>query len=233
MHADFQGAAHVVAGLADAGEHHAVGTAASGQHALQLTAGDDVEACAQARQHVQHAEVGVGLDREAHQVLGALQGVGVAAVLGLDVGARVHVGRGAEAFGDGRQGHAFREQFTVAVVESVHGLPLLVLVRLRLLTVFAFVWQVQRALLAAGGNEAGNRDERREGGDQALHGVILCNKQYCARVYRAPAALPMRAARRRAGAAGGRWRALSFAFGAPRSYLARLACVQTFLRFLQ
>jgi hypothetical protein len=68
VHADFQGAAHVFTGLADAGEHH-VGTPASGQYTLQLATGDDVETGAQARQHIQHAQVGVGLDREAHQVL--------------------------------------------------------------------------------------------------------------------------------------------------------------------
>ncbi|MNJ26724.1 hypothetical protein D3C77_212140 [compost metagenome] len=173
VHADFQGATHVFTGLADTGENHAIGAATGGQDTLQLTAGNDVETCAQTGQQVQHAEVGVGFDGKAHQVRNTLQSVGIATVLGLDVGARVDIGWRAETFGDGRQGHAFREQFTVAVVESVHGLPLLVLVRLRLLTVFAVFWQVQRALLATGGNEAGNRDERREGGDQALHGVIL------------------------------------------------------------
>ncbi|MNG89930.1 hypothetical protein D3C79_488130 [compost metagenome] len=192
MHADFQGAAHVVTGLADAGEHHAISAPARGQDTLQFTAGDDVEACAEARQDVQHAQVGVGLDREADQAGGSFEGIGVAAVLGLDVGARVHVGRGAEAFGDGRQGHAFREQFTVAVVESVHLISLLlwrllgldwllilwldrlsVLVLMRLLAalaVLAVFWQVQGAFLTAGRNEAGNRDQRRERGNQALHG---------------------------------------------------------------
>ncbi|MNN06798.1 hypothetical protein D3C81_1196000 [compost metagenome] len=195
VHADFQGAAHVVTGLADAGEHHAISAPARGQDTLQFTAGDDVEACAEARQDVQHAQVGVGLDREADQAGGSFEGIGVAAVLGLDVGARVHVGRGAEAFGDGRQGHAFREQFTVAVVESVHlislllgrllglGLQLrllflglgrlgfrLVLVRFTVvLAVLAFVRQVQGAFLAAGRDKAGNSDQRREGGNQALH----------------------------------------------------------------
>lgn len=125
MHADFQGPAHVFAGLAHAREHHAIGTPAGGQHALQFATGNDVEACAHARQDVQHAKVGVGFYGEADQVLDALQGIGIAAVLGLDVGARVHVGRGAETFGDGRQGHTFREQFTVAVIESVHWISLL------------------------------------------------------------------------------------------------------------
>ncbi|MNN12620.1 hypothetical protein D3C81_1256170 [compost metagenome] len=124
-----------------------------------------------------------------------MQGVGVAAVLGLDVGARVHVGRGAVAFGDGRQAHAFREQLAVAVVESVHlvsllrwrllglGLQLgllrwrrgrlgfwLVLVRRVRFAVIAIFRQIQRAFLATGRNEAGNSDQRREGGNQALHG---------------------------------------------------------------
>lgn len=85
MHTDFQGAAHVVAGLADAGEHHLGRIAAGGQDTLQLTAGNDVETGAEARQHIQHPEVGVGLDREADQVRHAGEGVGIGAVLGLDV----------------------------------------------------------------------------------------------------------------------------------------------------
>ncbi|MNT97572.1 hypothetical protein D3C72_2399240 [compost metagenome] len=87
MHTDFQGTTHVFAGLADTGEHHAIGTAASGQDTFQLTTGNDVETRAQASQHIQHTEVGVGFDSKADQVGNTLQGISVATVLGLNVGA--------------------------------------------------------------------------------------------------------------------------------------------------
>ena len=121
VHADFQGAAHVVAGLADAGEHHLGRIAAGGQDTLQLTAGNDVETGAEARQHIQHPEVGVGLDREADQMRHAGEGIGIGAVLGLDVCAGIDVGGRAETLGDAGKRHPFREQLTVAVTECVHG----------------------------------------------------------------------------------------------------------------
>ena len=123
VHAHFQGAAHVIAALANAGENDLFWFATGGQYALQFTAGNDVEASAEAGQDIQHAEVGVGFDGKAHQVLDALQGVGIGTVLGLDVGARVNVGRRAEALGNGGQGHAFREQLAVAAGKSLHGNP--------------------------------------------------------------------------------------------------------------
>ncbi len=121
VHADFQGAAHVVTGLADTGEHDLVGAAAGGQNAFQLATGDDVKTGAQTRQDIQDTQVGVGLDREADQVRHAGQRIGERQVLGFDVGAGVDVGRCAKAFGDGGQGNPFREQLTVTVVKSVHG----------------------------------------------------------------------------------------------------------------
>src|SRR5690606_28365813 len=126
VHADFQGATHVVTGLADAGEHDLVGAAASGQNAFQLTAGNDVETGAQTRQDIQYAQVGVGLYRKAHQAAHAGQRIGVSQVLSFDVRARVNVGRCTKAISDSRQGNTFREQFTVTVVKSVHDVPLLV-----------------------------------------------------------------------------------------------------------
>jgi len=120
VHADFQRAAHVVARFAHAGKDHLAGIAASGEYTLEFAAGHDVEAGAQARQQVEYAQVRVRLDREADQVRNTGQRIGVGAVLRLDMGARVDVGRRAEAFGDGGQRHAFREQRTVAVVEGFH-----------------------------------------------------------------------------------------------------------------
>ena len=49
------------------------------------------------------------------------QRIGVGAILGLDVGAGIDIGGGAEALGDGGQSHAFREQYVVAVVEGLHA----------------------------------------------------------------------------------------------------------------
>jgi hypothetical protein len=60
--------AHLGGGLARAREHDARGIAACAQDALELTARDDVEAGAEARQFVQHGEVAVRLDGEAHEV---------------------------------------------------------------------------------------------------------------------------------------------------------------------
>ncbi len=53
--------------LADAREHDLGGITASRKHAGKLTAGNDVEACAQPRQDVEHREVGIRLHRIADQ----------------------------------------------------------------------------------------------------------------------------------------------------------------------
>ena len=72
VHANLQGAAHVVAALTDAGEDHFFRFATGGQNPLQLATGDDVEAGTEARQYVQHAEIGVGFNREANHMLDAV-----------------------------------------------------------------------------------------------------------------------------------------------------------------
>ncbi len=131
MHADFKGATHVFAGLADTGKHDLFGFATRRQHTLQLATRDDVETGAKARQDIEHAQVGVGFYGEADHVRHTAQRVGVGTVLRFDVSARVDIGRRAEALGNGRQCYPFREQLTVAVVEGVHWSPLKVLVRLR------------------------------------------------------------------------------------------------------
>jgi len=179
VHADFQGATHVVTGLADTGEHDLVSLATSGQHTFQLATGHDVETGAKTGQDIEHAQVGIGLDREAHQMRHAAQGIGVSIVLRLDVRPGVNVSRCTETFGNGRQRNTFGEQLTVAVIKSVHGVPLLVLVRLRLRRLrlvfrgFAVIGQIQRSFLTTGRNKAGDRDERSNRRDQALHGEIL------------------------------------------------------------
>jgi hypothetical protein len=186
VHADFEGAAHVVTGLADAGENDLVGAATRGQYTFQLTTGNDVETGAETGQDIQYTEVGVGFDREADQMRHAGQRIGVGQILRFDVGARVDIGGRAEAVGDGGQRHTFREQLPATVVKSVHGDPLvnvvlvslgwLLLRRLGLFgRVLVVIGQVQRAFLTTGRNQAGNRDERSKGRDQALHGEILEN----------------------------------------------------------
>ena len=75
--------------LADAGEHHLARIAAGGDHARELAAGDDVEARAEAREHVEHREVGVRLHRVAHEVIAAGERRGERAERALERGARV------------------------------------------------------------------------------------------------------------------------------------------------
>ena len=55
--------------LADAGEHDLARIAAGGDDARELAAGDDVEAGAEPREHVEDREVRVRLHRVAHQVV--------------------------------------------------------------------------------------------------------------------------------------------------------------------
>ena len=165
VHAHFQGAAHVVTGLADAGEHHPVRIATGGQDALQFTAGNDVEAGAEAGQDIEHAEVGVGLDGKADQVRQTGQRIGIGAVLALDVRSRIDVGGGAEFLRHGAQGYPFRMQFSCTDSEDFHGGSLEHVVAV-FFGGFLVVGQVQRAFLTAAGQQAGAGDEEKR---QALH----------------------------------------------------------------
>lgn len=49
--------------------------APGGQHPFQLTEGNDVESGTQARQQVQHGDIGTGLHGEADQMLAGLEGL--------------------------------------------------------------------------------------------------------------------------------------------------------------
>ena len=75
--------------LADAGEHHLARIGARRDDARELAAGDDVEARAEAREHVEHGEVGVRLQRVAHEVVAAGEGRGERAERALERGAGV------------------------------------------------------------------------------------------------------------------------------------------------
>ena len=89
--------AHLGLGLAHAREEDAIGAAACGEHARELPARDDVEAGAQARECVEDGEVGVRLDRVAHEVLDAREALVELAKGRFDHRARIHVARSAEA----------------------------------------------------------------------------------------------------------------------------------------
>ena len=113
--------------LADAGKHGVLRFAAGGQHARQFAARHDVEAGAEAREHVQHREIAIGLDGDVHgrATAGASAGVRVPR-LG-ERGARIDVQRRAELFGERDGGHAFGVQHAVDVVKcgSSHAKVLL------------------------------------------------------------------------------------------------------------
>ncbi len=114
---------HLGHGLADAREHDLARIAAGLEHARQLAARDDVEAGAELRQHLQHREVRVGLDRVAHEVLMP----GQRAVEGVEVArerrARVDVQRRAVAAREFGQRHVLGVQLAAAVLEMVHYFP--------------------------------------------------------------------------------------------------------------
>ncbi len=84
---DFQGAAHLVVALADAGKHHLAGIAAGSQHPLEFADRDNVETRTQARQHVQYGQIGVGLDRIANQVWAIGKGLVEGVPMALERGA--------------------------------------------------------------------------------------------------------------------------------------------------
>jgi hypothetical protein len=90
------------------------------EHARELAAGNDVEARAQAREHVEDGEVGVRLHRVAHQVLRAREPLVELAVRRLDRGARIDVAGRAEARGDLLEGNAFQAQDAVDARERIH-----------------------------------------------------------------------------------------------------------------
>jgi hypothetical protein len=106
--------------LADAGEHHLGRIAAGAQHPRQLAAGDDVEAGTQARQHLQHRQVGVGLHRIADAVVQAVQRLVEGAIVAAQGGAGIDVGGRAVLRGDGGQRHILGAELAVAVVEVIH-----------------------------------------------------------------------------------------------------------------
>ncbi len=92
--------AHLVRMLADAGKHGVFRFAARGQHARQFAARHDVEAGAEACEHIQHREIAIGLDGDVHSRAAA----GASACVGIprfgERGARIDVQRRAELLGE-------------------------------------------------------------------------------------------------------------------------------------
>ena len=96
------------------------GIAARRNDALQFAAADDVKTAAEIGEHAQHGEVGVGLHREAHEVIERreravqlLKMVGQRAL-------RIDVERRAKFFGQRFDGNTFAIQLFSAVMKSVH-----------------------------------------------------------------------------------------------------------------
>ena len=107
--------------LAHASERAAVGPPPRLEHAEQLAARDDVESRACPRQHLQHRQVRVGLDRITNQMVHAGHRLVEAVVVVGEGALAVDVERGAVARGKVGQAHVLAEEFTLAVVEMVHG----------------------------------------------------------------------------------------------------------------
>ena len=94
---------------------------AGAQHALQFAAGDDIEAGAEARQQIQHRQVGIGLDRIADQVRTSAPKARVeGAAMALDASRENRHSRGVPKLrGDLGQRHVFRVQAARRGAEKV------------------------------------------------------------------------------------------------------------------
>ena len=111
---------HFLGRLAHPGKHDLAGIAAGPEHALQFTAGDDIETGTQPGQQAQYGEIGVGLDRVADQMILAGEGQieGTPGALdgrpGIDIAGRAVGGRHL------REVHTLDEKPAFAIVVDVH-----------------------------------------------------------------------------------------------------------------
>ena len=121
VNAGFQGAFQFITALADPGKHYFAGIAARRQHPFQLADRDDVETRSQPRQHVQHRQIAVGLDRVADQMRVIAEGAVEGAPVPLDGGAGVDVAGGADRRRDVGDRHVLGEQPAVAIFKMIHG----------------------------------------------------------------------------------------------------------------
>ena len=113
--------AHFGRGLADAGEHDLPGLAPGSQHARQFAARDDVETRTEAREEVEHGEVGVGLDRIEDPRPVALERRCVGAVGGAQGFAGVNIAGRAVLFGQRDERYALEFEAIGALVQGGIG----------------------------------------------------------------------------------------------------------------
>ena len=108
---------HLFARLADTGEDHLFRAAAGAEDAVELTAGDDVEAGAFGGEEAEDAQIRVGLDGVEDFVGRVAEGVVVAVVALADGGGGVDVGGRAGGAGDVFELDVFDEEVAVTVSE--------------------------------------------------------------------------------------------------------------------
>ena len=113
--------AHLGFGLADAREHDVRRITAGGDHARELAARHDVEAASHPREHVQHGEVRVGLQRVEDPMRQAFERAVERAEVRLERRSRIDVAGRSEALGDPRERHALGEKLAVDVAERAHS----------------------------------------------------------------------------------------------------------------
>src|SRR5262249_17865774 len=83
---------HLLASLADTREHNLLRRNAHGERATKLAFGHDIHACTLPRERGEHAEIGIGLDREADERVGrAGNGVGEHPVVALESRRRIAI----------------------------------------------------------------------------------------------------------------------------------------------
>ena len=112
-----QRGAHFPGLLAHTGKHDPGRVRTGRQGALELAAGNDVEARAQAREFLQDGQVGIGLHAVADQHRMLADGIAVGFPGSLERGARVNVQRRAQLFGQVIQRHVLGVQDIVAELE--------------------------------------------------------------------------------------------------------------------
>ena len=98
---------HFRFGLADAGKDNPCWIASRGDHTRELAAGHDIEAAAEPREDIEHAEVAVRFHCVAHKMRQRAERRIEPAPFGFERRARIDKARRAESLGERRQRHAF------------------------------------------------------------------------------------------------------------------------------
>lgn len=114
--------ADLIIRLADAGEHDFRRIGAGLLHAVQLAAGDDVEAAAGLAEQLEDAEIRVGLHRVADDRIGFGEGVTDGTEFVEQFGLRVDPQWGTVLFGKPPDRDIFAVKFAVAILKGFHRL---------------------------------------------------------------------------------------------------------------